>query len=1100
MVGRRSRRHGALLGVALVMLVGSAEALAAGQKRLVMVTASTEEAIQALERSYDVGYVGDPTEAAVYIDDREEALLRAAGYTIGETVQDRGDYLERKAETAETTQSEKLASEFARKGLPSRGVMRFGEQVVNLPGDTVIQRAYTFTNYAGRFLYVEAKNKSTTATSGPLMRSSYAGPDGVFRPAVAMSNSSTGNPNNINNNGVGPDGNDCSVATGQGTSCGAAGQQGNKVTDVGQYMYHRQLQPLLGADANLAASEIRIRVAAVAEDGTEASFDEVTPVEWAGSALPPRVANFQKDFITKYLDPTETYARMDQLTAQFPDIMEAIVLPHKTTGYQRQGMAMMAGTTNPVGNPNTANQSLAVQLFSRALGHQGGNDITAEFKNPGVPDSPLSITVTDGTWTEHDPSDTDASDGISQIQVPVKDIVINLATGADGALTSTAAQVVAAINADPAASALVQAFTYAGNAGTGIVPATPSRNYNVPAGTTGTPTFASTKVRLGDGLRGGTVYWTGSATATPPTLARTDARHVQKGPFQPKVYRIGKSRDNSAVGVFLYCQQHAREWVTPLVCLETAERLVRNYAVDPTTKEYVDNLNIFILPSVNPDGGHNAIHENSVQRKNMNNYCAITTTQGGIGNRNAWGVDLNRNNTVGTLFDGYDGASTSCTSEVFTGPFEASEVEIKNEHWIGDTFTNIKFANNIHTHGGYFMWAPGAYIAQGRQTLPAPNIGVERYFFDVSEQVLSHIRSSRGTVILPQRTGPIADVLYSAAGNSADENYYRRGIVAYSFEAGAQRIALNPATGQITKFNVGFQPCFAGPGTNGGQGAGCATNPLIVNEGHDSTLEFAEGNYGLIQGALEYARDTTAPETEIEYSAERAQAPPINYRFSWINEPSVIRYTTDGSTPTMVDCDNPTGSTRCFNNQGPRMPAEVLQITRLGIHDVKWFATDLKGNQSEVQTQRFIIGPEQTVSGTVPATLSLSLGPAASFGPFVPGSMMTYSAGTTANVISTAGDGILTVSDPGANPGHLVNGAFVMPQALRASATSLAGTGGPLATVGGSANPTTLLTYTGPTSNDPVALNFSQSIAATDPLRTGTYSKTLTFTLSTTTP
>ena len=227
--------------------------------------------------------------------------------------------------------------------------------------------------------------------------------------------------------------------------------------------------------------------------------------------------------------------------------------------------------------------------------------------------------------------------------------------------------------------------------------------------------------------------------------------------------------------------------------------------------------------------------------------------------------------------------------------------------------------------------------------------------------MLSHIRSSRGTVILPQRTGPIADVLYSAAGNSADENYYKRGIIAYSFEAGAQRIALNSTTGQITKSNVGFQPCFAGPGTQGGQGAACATNPLIVNEGHDSTMEFADGNYGMLQGALEYHKDATAPQTGIEFSAERATSAPINYRFTWINEPSVIRYTTDGSTPTMVNCDAPTGSTRCFNNQGPRRPAEVLQITRLGVHDVKWFATDLKGNQSAVQTQRFLIGPEQDV-------------------------------------------------------------------------------------------------------------------------------------------
>ena len=37
-------------------------------------------------------------------------------------------------------------------------------------------------------------------------------------------------------------------------------------------------------------------------------------------------------------------------------------------------------------------------------------------------------------------------------------------------------------------------------------------------------------------------------------------------------------------------------------------------------------------------------------------------------------------------------------------------------------------------------------------------------------------------------------------------------------------------------------------------------------------------------------------------------------------------------------------------------------------------------------------------------------------------------------------------------------------------------------------------------SNDPVTISFKQHIGATDALRTGTYSKTLTFTLSTTNP
>jgi hypothetical protein len=148
--------------------------------------------------------------------------------------------------------------------------------------------------------------------------------------------------------------------------------------------------------------------------------------------------------------------------------------------------------------------------------------------------------------------------------------------------------------------------------------------------------------------------------------------------------------------------------------------------------------------------------------------------------------------------------------------------------------------------------------------------------------------------------------------------------------------------------------------------------------------------------------------------------------------------------------------------------------------------------------------PEQvpvsgTVGGSVPATLSLVLGAPASFGGFTPGLAHTYTATTTATVVSTAGDGALSVSDPDtAHPGHLVNGAFALPSPLKASATSPRGTAAAGGTVSGS--PLTLLTYSGPVSQDAAAVTFSQDIGSGDPLRTGTYAKTLTFTLSTTQP
>ena len=142
-----------------------------------------------------------------------------------------------------------------------------------------------------------------------------------------------------------------------------------------------------------------------------------------------------------------------------------------------------------------------------------------------------------------------------------------------------------------------------------------------------------------------------------------------------------------------------------------------------------------------------------------------------------------------------------------------------------------------------------------------------------------------------------------------------------------------------------------------------------------------------------------------------------------------------------------------------------------------------------------------TVGGSVPATLSLTLGPAAQFGAFTPGVTRTYLASTNANVISTAGDALLSVADPSSfGTGHLVNGTFILPQPLQARARNAANTSTAYNNVGSSASPLNLLTWTGPISNDAVSLDFSQLVNANDPLRTGTYAKALTFTLSTTTP
>ena len=120
------------------------------------------------------------------------------------------------------------------------------------------------------------------------------------------------------------------------------------------------------------------------------------------------------------------------------------------------------------------------------------------------------------------------------------------------------------------------------------------------------------------------------------------------------------------------------------------------------------------------------------------------------------------------------------------------------------------------------MGAPGSYAVPGRVTLPAPNIGVEGYFFDAADTVLGRIKEYRQTEVAPQRTGPIADVLYSAAGNSADDHWYRKGIIAYSFEAGSPKF--NSTTSGTGQTDVGFFPDFTSEGRHEASSSPSATS------------------------------------------------------------------------------------------------------------------------------------------------------------------------------------------------------------------------------------------------------------------------------------
>ena len=199
----------------------------AADTALVRVTVPSQADVDRLLNSYDVveyKHVEDDGSISLNIDTTaaERAALREKGYTIGRTVEDATTRAGAAAERDATRAAEGLARDIAKSGRTS-GVKLEGKSVVSVPGETVIQRANTFTNYAGRFLYVEAHNKGVIQTgtgngTGRTLAVSFAGADGVFGAATNMGVFRDTDPN----------------------------------PDV--YMYHRQLIRLTGDAANIPAS------------------------------------------------------------------------------------------------------------------------------------------------------------------------------------------------------------------------------------------------------------------------------------------------------------------------------------------------------------------------------------------------------------------------------------------------------------------------------------------------------------------------------------------------------------------------------------------------------------------------------------------------------------------------------------------------------------------------------------------------------------------------------------------------------------------------------------------------------------------------------
>ncbi|MBN2497801.1 MAG: proprotein convertase P-domain-containing protein [Deltaproteobacteria bacterium] len=206
-------------------------------------------------------------------------------------------------------------------------------------------------------------------------------------------------------------------------------------------------------------------------------------------------------------------------------------------------------------------------------------------------------------------------------------------------------------------------------------------------------------------------------------------------------------------------QIHAREVMTAEVMIDAIEQLTGLYATDPEVRRWVDQLEIWIVPVVNPDGATYVHTHDPMWRKNRSAECAT-----------AIGVDLNRN--FAWNYRACPGSDDACWGETYHGPAAASEIETRTMQSLMEALKPMYYIN-YHSYGEYILWSSGC----GR----------------VDEDALLREVGSALNAIVPTDDGQVGhwtvgasgEVFYTAPGGADDHAYGANGAVAFTIELNA---------------------------------------------------------------------------------------------------------------------------------------------------------------------------------------------------------------------------------------------------------------------------------------------------------------------------
>jgi hypothetical protein len=251
-----------------------------------------------------------------------------------------------------------------------------------------------------------------------------------------------------------------------------------------------------------------------------------------------------------------------------------------------------------------------------------------------------------------------------------------------------------------------------------------------------------------------------------PTLAKKVV--VKSGLFDGQVVyamKITKDVDqpNDRPRFVLDGQHHAREVMTAEITKDAIDYLTARYATDAQVRAWVDSIEIWVVPIVNPDGAAYVFSTDSSWRRNRHPNCP---------------VDLNRN--YGFTWNACNGSSASCADDTCRGSAPESEPETQG---MNQLFSDVHalFGLSYHSYGEYLMYSYGCNDPDEKAAMNA-----------IAQSLNSILVGDSGTTG-GWRTGAIWNTIYLADGGSTDTEYGRHGTYSYVIEVNT----------------TGFQPDYA---------------------------------------------------------------------------------------------------------------------------------------------------------------------------------------------------------------------------------------------------------------------------------------------------